>query len=62
MTDEQIPEKFRGKGKQGLYCPFRINHYCNKNCGLFCISLSSCVLHGINLNLQKLTDKIEKIK
>lgn len=59
---EIIPEKFRGRGKMGLYCPFREKHYCNKNCGLFCVSLSSCVLHGINLNLQRLTEEIEKSK
>jgi hypothetical protein len=59
---EEIPNKFRGKGKLGLYCPFRTGHYCNANCGMFCIKLSSCVFHGINLNLQKLIEAIDKKK
>lgn len=57
---EPIDNKFRGKGKQGLFCPFRTGHYCNANCGMYCIKLNSCVLHGINFNLQKLTEEIKK--
>jgi hypothetical protein len=63
MTDDNnkvIDNKFLGKGKQGRFCPFRTGHYCNKNCGLFMEGLSSCVLHGINLNLQRLTEGITK--
>ncbi len=59
---EVIPEKYRGKGKQGLFCPFRQGHFCNKNCGLFCEGLGSCTLHAINLNLQRLTEAIKNKK
>jgi hypothetical protein len=62
MTDEPIANKFRGKGKTGLFCPFRQGHYCNKNCGLFCEGLGSCVFHAINLNLQNLDKKVKEKK
>ena len=59
---EVIPNKYKGRGKKGLFCPFRQGNFCNENCGLFCIKLSSCVFHGINLNLQRLTEKLDEIK
>lgn len=59
---EVIPNKFKGKGKQGLYCGFRQGHYCNENCGMFCLKLSSCVLHGINQNLRVLVQEVKKLK
>lgn len=59
---EIIQNKYLGKGKTGRFCPFREKHFCNKNCGLFMEGLGSCVLHGINLNLQRLTEKIDEIK
>ena len=57
---EIIPNKYRGKGKKGLFCPFRQGNFCNENCGLFCEGLSSCVLHGINLNLQLILEELKK--
>ena len=60
MEDKQvIAEKYRGKGKTGLFCPFREKHYCNSNCGLFCTGLGSCVFHAINLNLQNLLEELK---
>lgn len=63
MEEEKqvIASKFKGKGKKGLFCPFRQGNFCNENCGLFCVALSSCVYHGINFNLQKLTEEITKL-
>ena len=59
---QPIENKFRGKGKTGLFCPFRTGHYCNKNCGLYMESLGSCCMHGINWNLKKAVDQLEKIE
>lgn len=59
---EVIPTKYLGKGKTGRFCPFREKNFCNKNCGLFCEGLGSCVLHGLNLNLQLLLEEIKKKK
>jgi len=59
-TEKQvIQNKYLGKGKTGRFCPFRIQHFCNKNCGLFCEGLGSCVLHGLNLNLQLILEEIK---
>lgn len=60
MAEEPISNKFRGKGKTGLFCPFRQGHYCNKNCGLYMEGLGSCVFHGINQNLRTLVEKSKK--
>lgn len=62
MDKEIIANKFLGKGKTGRFCPFRTGHFCNKNCGLYCEGLGSCTFHAINLNLQRLNEKIEKLK
>jgi hypothetical protein len=59
-NNQPIPNKYRGKGKTGLFCPFRTGHYCNPNCGLFMEGLGSCVFHGINRNLQLLNQKEDK--
>jgi len=62
MEEEKqvIQNKYLGKGKTGRFCPFREKHFCNKNCGLFMESLGSCCLHGINWNLKKILDELEK--
>ena len=56
-----IAKKYLGKGKKGRFCPYRQGNFCNENCGLFCEKLSSCVFHGINLNLQRLTEEIKEL-
>jgi len=57
-----IENKYLGKGKTGRFCPFRIQHYCNKNCGLFAEGLGSCCFHGINQNLRLIREALEKLK
>ena len=49
------------KGKAGKYCPIREpidgkERACGNYCAWFCKGLQSCVLHGLNLNLQLLRD------
>lgn len=46
-------------GKQGKYCPFRIDHKCGDFCGLYCIGLKACVFHAINLNLSELKNTLD---
>ena len=64
MVEEKqiIDNKYLGAGKKGRFCPFRTGNFCNENCGLYCIKLNSCVMHGINLNLQRMTEEITKLK
>lgn len=50
------------KFKEGKYCGFRDNNKCNSYCGLFNVGLGACVLHSMNLNLQKLTSTLEEMK
>ena len=63
MNEEKpvIENKYLGKGKTGRFCPFRTQHFCNKNCGLFCEGLGSCVLHSIGWNMKQLLDEVKKV-
>jgi len=48
------------KFKEGKYCGFRPNNKCNEYCGLYNIGLGACVLHSINLNLNRIAKSLEK--